>query len=150
MDATLLTTDSEFPSFPLLKRFFSRCGFRVEMARSRGEWLRKAHTLDPEVLIIDLDASWGGDAAVAGWRSEIARGAAGPAVFILGNAPPKALARRTGIPPWACFQKPVAMEALLDAVGLVMAQRDLQRRTVSPQPPSRRPIPRFSGEACFH
>ncbi len=57
MDATLLTTDGEFPSHHVLKRFFSRCGFRVEIARGRGEWLSKAHTLEPEVLVIDLDAS---------------------------------------------------------------------------------------------
>ena len=139
MDATLLTTDSEFPSHHVLKRFFSRCGFRVEMARSRGEWLLKAHALEPEVAVIDLDASWGGDAAVAAWWSELAPDAESPAVFILGNAPPKALARRTGMPSSACFQKPVAMERLLDRVGLAMAQLDLHRRTGPPRTGFRRP-----------
>ncbi len=150
MDATLLTTDGEFPSPHVLKRFFSRCGFRVEMAGSRVEWLSKARTLEPEVLVIDLDASWGGDAAVAAWRSELAPNANSPAVFILGNAPPKALARRTGMPPASCFQKPVAMEALLDGVGLAMAQLDLQRRTGPTWPRSRHSTQLSGRERCLH
>ncbi len=129
MDATLLTTDGEFPSHQFVKRFFSECGFRVEIARSHGEWLLKARRLDPDIVIIDLDASWGGDAAVAALWSEVVRGAEIPAVFILGNAPAEALARRTAVPTSACFQKPVSMEALLDGVGLAMAQVDMQRRT---------------------
>ncbi len=128
MDATLLSTDGEYPSHTTLKRFFSQCGFRVEIAHDRLEWLDKARSLMPEVVVIDLDASWGGDAAVAAFWSEVGRGARVPAVFVLGNAPPAALARRTGVPPTACFQKPVSMERLLDGVGLAMAQVDLHRR----------------------
>lgn len=129
MDATILGTDGEFPSHHALKRFFSQCGFRVEIARDRWQWLTKARRLAPEVVIIDLDASWGGDAAVAAFRSEMGRRAEKPALFIIGNAPPAALARRTGVPPGACFQKPVPLEDLLDHVGLAIAQLDLHRRT---------------------
>lgn len=148
MDATILTTDGEFPSHKTLKRFFSQCGFRVETAHDRLQWLAKARSLAPEVVVIDLDASWGGDAAVAALRSEIARGAKVPAVFIVGNAPVEALARRTGVPSSACFQKPVAMESLLDGVGLAMAQFDMQRRTGQPRP-RYRPIRPIQSERCL-
>lgn len=134
MDATILSTDTEFPSHHALKRFFSECGFRVDVARSRGEWLIKNRTLLPEVLLVDLDASWGGDAAVAAFWSEIGRRADVPAVFILGNAPPDALARRTGFPATSCFQKPVSMERLLDRVGLAIALADLWHRTGQAHP----------------
>ncbi len=149
MDATILTTDGEFPSHKTLECFFSRCGFRVEIACSPDEWLQKARKLAPEVVVIDLDASWGGDAAVAALRSEVARGAEIPAVFILGNAPSEALARRTGVPASACFQKPVSMEALLDGVGLAMAQVDMQRRTGRPRPRFGRPTQPIRMEHCL-
>ncbi len=129
MDATLLTTDSEFPSDRVLKGFFTWCGFRVEIAHNQVEWLAKTRTLAPEIVFVDLDASWGGDAAVSAFWSEAARGATVPALFVLGNAPPRALSRRTGLPPCVCFQKPAPMERMLDAVGLAMAQFDLHRRT---------------------
>ncbi len=148
MDATLLTTDGEFPSHHFLKRFFSECGFRVEIARSHGEWLLKARRLDPDIVIIDLDASWGGDAAVAAYWSEVARGASLPGVFIVGNAPAVALARRTGVPSSACFQKPVALECLLEGVGLIMAQLDMQRRTGQTRSRHRRPAQPIRKECC--
>ncbi len=129
MDATLLTTGSEFPSDRVVKDFFTRCGFRVEIALNQAEWLAKTRKLSPEIVVVDLDASWGGDAAVSAFWSELARGATAPALFVLGNAPPSALSRRTGLPPSVCFQKPAPMERLLDAVGLAMAQFDLHRRT---------------------
>lgn len=149
MDATLLSTDGEYPSHATLKRFFSQCGFRVEIAHDRLEWLAKARSLAPEVVVIDLDASWGGDAAIATFWSEVGRGVGMPAVFVLGNAPSAALACRTGVPPNACFQKPVPLERLLDGVGLAMAQIDLHRRAKQASPTFRRSGRVLEEERCL-
>ncbi len=149
MDATILSTGGEFPSHRALKRFFSQCGFRVEVAHNRSDWLVKARRLAPEVVVIDLDATWGGDAAVAAFWLEMGRGAETPAVFILGNAPPAALARRTGVAAHACFQKPVPMERLLDGVGLAMAQADLNRRVGRARPARRQPAPATRPQRCL-
>lgn len=149
MDATILSTDSAFPSHKTLKRFFTQCGFHVEIAHDRLQWLAKARSLMPEVVVIDLDASWGGDAAVATFWSQVHRGAGVPAVFVLGNAPSVALARRTGISRSACFQKPVAMERLLDGVGLAMARIDLNRRTGQAKSRHRRPVQPGRMERCL-
>ncbi len=149
MDATLLSTDGEWPSHNILKRFFAQCGFRVEVAHDRLEWLTKARSLAPEVLVIDLDASWGGDAAVRALRTGMRGGFAVPAVFVIGNAPPDALARRTGVPGPFCFQKPVAMDSLLDRIGLTVAMIDLLRKTGQPRPRRRPPNQPTNRELCL-
>ncbi len=145
MKATLLRTDGGSPSPDALTRFFSHCGFCVETARSRREWLAKVQSLEPEVALVDLDVPWGCHDAAAALSPAVRRGFALPAVFVVGTAPAETLSRLTGVPLDACFQKPLQTENLLDRVGLAVALIDLLRRQgglPARRPPIARPAER--------
>lgn len=127
MDATLLVADGESPSRDALERFFLGCGFRVETAGDGLECLNKLRSLQPDVLVADLDTPWGGAAAIMGFLHESCYEFKIPAILIVGHAPPEILSQRVGVPESSCFQKPLRMESLLDRVGLAVALLDLRR-----------------------
>ena len=129
MNATLLRVDGASPPDETLTRFFAQCGFRVEIARNRTEWLTKARLLEPDLVVVDLDAGERGEDAVAAYSPDVRRGFELPTVFVLGTASAEALSERTGVPAESCFQKPVPTEILLDHIGLIVALMDLLRRT---------------------
>ena len=138
MNATLLVCDGESPSRDMLERFFSQCGFRLGTARNGLECLEKIRSLHPDMLVADFETLWGGAAAVMAFLHESCFEFKIPIVLIVGNAPPRILSRRTGVPEASCFQKPLQMERLLDRVGLVFAQVDLRRN--EPFPSHDRPV----------
>ena len=127
MDARLLVADGQSPSRGALERFFSQCGFRVETAHDALECLSMVRSLQPDVLVADLEMPWGGAAAVAAFLREACSESGVPAVLVVGNAPREVLSQRTGVPESSCFQEPLRMESLLDRVGLAMALIDLRR-----------------------
>jgi two-component system response regulator AtoC len=127
MDATLLLCDYQSPSRDAVERFFSQCGFRVETAHDGLECLNKVRSLEPDVLVADLETPWGGAAAVVAFLHESCFEFEIPVVLIVGNSPPQILSQRTNVPESLCFQKPLRMENLLDRVGLAIAVIDLRR-----------------------
>ncbi len=141
MDATLLLCDHQSASRDALKRFFSRCGFRVETACDGWECLNIVRSLQPDVLVIDSGAPRGGAAAVLAFLHESCFEFEMPFVLVVGNAPPATLSQRTGVPESSCFQKPLPSERLLDRVGLAIALIDLRdsRQRRFPAAPLGRP-----------
>jgi len=93
----------------------------VETAASGLECLAKLREVEPDVLIVDLDMPWGGGDGVIALTKERRDLATVPAVLVVGAAPRSVLADRVGVPRSNCYQKPVRLERLLDAVGLVIA-----------------------------
>jgi len=127
MDARLLLCDRQSPSRDALERFFSRCGFRVETAHNGLECLAKVRPLKPDVLVADFETPCGSAAVVVASLHESRFEFEIPIVLIVGNAPPRILSQRTGVPESFCFQKPLRTESLLERVGLAIALVDLRR-----------------------
>jgi hypothetical protein len=50
-----------------------------------------------------------------------------PAVLVVGDGPPDSLAARVGVPQSRCYQKPVRIERILDAVCLAIALAEERR-----------------------
>jgi len=145
MDATLLIADAQPASREALERFFTGCGFRVETACDGLECLNKVKSLKPDVLVADLDAPWGGAAGVVAFLCESCFDCEMPAVLVIGNAAPRTLSERTGVPQSSCFEKPLRMERLLDRVGLAIALIDLRRDEKMPGKRQRRRRSAFAG-----
>jgi len=148
MDATLLIADAQPTSREALGRFFTGCGFRMETAGDGLECLNKVKSLKPDVLVADLDAPWGGAAAVVAFLQESCFDCEMPAVLVIGNAAPQVLSERTGVPQSSCFEKPLRMERLLDRVGLAIALIDLRRDGKTPAKSRRRRRPAFGGRGA--
>ena len=98
MNATLLVAERQSPSRDLLERFLSRSGFRVETASDALECLGKVRSLEPAVLVLDVELPWGGAAAVVAFLNESHFEFQLPAVLITGDAPPAVLSEWTAVP----------------------------------------------------
>ena len=138
MDARVVIADAPSPSRHRMAHLLHQSGFHVETASDALECLGKLRWLEPEILVVGLELSWGGAAAVVAFLNESHFELRIPTIIVVGDAPPAVLARRTGVPLSACFQKPLRLELLLDRVGLAMARIDLrkQERLHSPAPVS--------------
>jgi len=125
MDATVLIADGDGQCRRDVERFFSVAGFRVKTALNGLDCLAKLRAEQPDILVVDLDMLWGGgDGVVALLRESYYRDTM-PAVLVVGSQPRQVLSDRTGVPQSCCFEKPFALEELLDGAGLAMALRDL-------------------------
>lgn len=125
-----------------LERFFCRCGFRVTVADDAEQCRAELKSAAPDVLFVDLDTA---PACASLVRHLVRHGRTRrrmPAVVVVGTPTPEELSRRTGVAQSFCFAKPVAMESLLDQVGLAMALIDLhQGRRAAPSGTLRRARP---------
>ena len=126
MHATILIVDGWPASRSLLASCFCQSGFHVKVADNGLDCLIALQERCPQLLLVDLDSTWGGAPAVAAFF----RGAAGrvemPITVLLASESPDVTSRRTGVPESCCFQKPVSLEGLLDQVGLAVALIDLR------------------------
>ncbi|MBN2296020.1 MAG: hypothetical protein JXM70_26545 [Pirellulales bacterium] len=127
MDATLLIYDVKSLSRDALESLFLGCGFRVETAGDGLECMDKLRSLHPDLLMADMEAPWGGAAAVVAFLHESCFEFDMPDILVLGNVSPKILSQRTGVPEPSCFQRPLHMEKMLDRVGLTVALLGLNR-----------------------
>jgi two-component system phosphate regulon response regulator OmpR len=126
MDATVLIAESDGRCRRDVERFLCQAGFRVTTASNGLDCLDKLRTTEPDILVVDLDMLWGGgDGVVALLRESYQRDTM-PAVLVVGSQPRQLLSERTGVPHSCCFEKPFALEELLDGAGLAMALRDLE------------------------
>lgn len=126
MHATILIADGWRPSRNLLASCFCQSGFHVELASDGLECLISLREQCPELVLVDLDSTWGGAPAVAAFLRRATRRLRMPITIVVANEDPEVAAKRTGLPQSCCFRKPVSVEGLLDQVGLVMALIDLR------------------------
>ncbi len=133
LDASLLIADADAQSCGRLRDFFSRFGFAVETASNGLECLGKLRTLEPDVLILELNMPWGGgDGVVARLHEDLCLDEP-PAVLVIGNGSPETLAARAGLPRADCYPKPVRMERMIDSVCLAIALAEERRSRARPE-----------------
>lgn len=126
MNAILLIADSNVCRRGQLRRLFSRDGFLVVASSNGLDCLEALVTLEPHILVIELEIPWGGGDGVIARLNDGLPIRRRPLVLVMGDAPSGVLSARTGVPPWNCFPKPVRKEVLLDRIGMEFAARLLR------------------------
>ena len=98
------------------ERMFAGSGLLVETAADGLDCWSKLQARCPDALMIDVDLLWGGSDGVLARLREDSIEAVSPEVFVTGDEPPEILSRRAGVAVRRCFQKPLAMAAVLDSI----------------------------------
>jgi len=96
---------------------------RLRESRQRNIWLILLDQLKSVVILIMVIA------AVLAYLHATFFEFRLPAVLIIGHAPPDAMSRATHTYRSCCFQKPLHLKAVLDRVGLAMAQIDMRNHS---------------------
>lgn len=117
-DIRVLIADGDNRWLDAARRVFSQCGYPVETATDGLECLAKMHEQAPDVLIVEVDIPWGGGDGVVAELSDDSISPKKPAVLVLGDAPPRVLSRRAGVADSCCYQKPIRINQLMNAVRL--------------------------------
>lgn len=94
------------------------------------ECLTLLRDLEPSLLVLDVDALWGGVDGVLDCMDYDSSRPVLPLVVVTGNEPPEVLSERTGVPRDQCLQKPLRYLAL--AEGILSAAEAPERSSRTP------------------
>jgi DNA-binding response OmpR family regulator len=105
------------------QRFLSKRGYLAETAADGLDCLKKARTLKPDVLVLDLELHWGGGDGVLAWLREESALSTVAVILTASGAAPQHLIEDVETPVVKFLPKPFALADLLESVRAAVAER---------------------------
>jgi DNA-binding NtrC family response regulator len=97
-------------------RLFADYDFDAHTADGGVECVTLVRDIEPSLLVLDVDALWGGVDGVLDCLDYDSSKPVLPLVVVTGREPPDALSDRTGVPRAQCLQKPLRYLALAEGI----------------------------------